>query len=170
MRPEGRNIGIFRCYGRDLTVKRWFEHGLRRRVNSFKTCSNLSSTEIATIRTKVGRDLQLRRFFFSFHSNLLDPARKGITAARLPISNRFSLLSGDVRCFVHRIRSIKAKMCRKRQTPRGLGRMKGIYRRWSLSQYLRGINVSDHRRYLPLMRPQRGSLYLFERGLAIYLA
>ena len=43
--------------------------------------------------------------------------------------------------------------------------MKGICGPGSVSQYHRGINVTDPNPQLTLMRSQRDPLYLFDRGL-----
>ena len=96
----------------------------------------------------------------------LAPIRKGIVAARLAISDEIFVFSALRAMQKHRIRTEKAKNCRKRLAPKGLERMTSIFLWRSLSQYLRGINMSDLHRNLRVMHLQRGSRYLFERGLA----
>jgi hypothetical protein len=58
----------------------------------------------------------------------IDLIRKGIAAARLPISDEFLAFCVRRAMQKHRIRTQKAKNRRKRLAPIGLGRMTDIFR------------------------------------------
>ncbi len=90
-------------------------------------------------------------------------------AARSAISDEFFVFAVLCPMPKHRIRTEKVKNRRKSQASVGLGRMSGICDPGSVSQYHRGINVTDPNPQLTLMRSQRDPLYLFERGLNKYV-
>ncbi len=100
---------------------------------------------------------------------LLDPARKGIPVARSAISDEFFAFAVLCPMPKHRIRTGKVNNRRRSQASEGLGRMRAICAPGSVSQYHRGINVTDPNPQLTLTRSQRDPLYLFEWGLTTLL-